>query len=191
MTVGQQKKGIGEEIYRRFLDGDADAMEELVEFYVNGLILFICGLGCDARSAEEIAIDTFAQLISGGYKNRASLKTYLYTIGRNLTIRHLKRLRGETHASLDDVAVKCTQVADHPENQLLLDERKLQLCAAMRKLKREYYAVLQLLYFEDMSYVEAGKILHKTSRQIGDFAYRAKAALKKTLEDEGFTYEEL
>ena len=57
-------------------------------------------------------------------------------------------------------------------------------------MKPEHRNVLYLLYFEGMSYAEAGTVMNKGKRQIEGLAYRARASLKKKLESEGFTYAE-
>jgi RNA polymerase sigma-70 factor (ECF subfamily) len=52
----------GEEIYQRFLDGDDDALTELVDLYGQNLTRFINGFVNDPVTAEELTIDTFAEL---------------------------------------------------------------------------------------------------------------------------------
>jgi DNA-directed RNA polymerase specialized sigma24 family protein len=49
--------------------------------------------------------------------------------------------------------------------------------------------VLLLLYFEDMSYREAGKAMNKSEKQIKHLAFRAKKALKKKLESMNYVIE--
>ena len=61
----------------------------------------------------------------------------------------------------------------------------------MRKISSDHSQVLQLTFFEGFSNSEAAKIMKKTNRQIENLIYRAKKALKKQLEKEGFVYEEL
>ena len=56
----------------------------------------------------------------------------------------------------------------------------------MQELKEEYRIALHLIYFEEMSYEEAGKVMHKSRKQIENYAYRARNALKSILEQEGF-----
>ena len=60
---------------------------------------------------------------------------------------------------------------------------------AMDMIKDEYREVLYLLYFEDMKYEEAGRIMGKSVSQITNLAHRAKKSIKKLLEKEGFTSE--
>ena len=71
------------------------------------------------------------------------------------------------------------------------DEQNQNLQKALKKLKKEYSDVLYLIYFEEMSYEEAGIILKKSSKQIKNSVFRAKNVLKEIMLKEGFQYEEL
>ena len=58
----------------------------------------------------------------------------------------------------------------------------------LEQVKEEYREVLYLLYFEEMKYEEAGRVMGKSVPQITNLAHRAKKSIKKILEKEGFTY---
>lgn len=154
----------------------------MIALYRDGLTLFIRGIVHDALDAEELMIDTFARFAVKGrqFEGRSSMKTYLYSIGRNLALRHLKKHKNERCLITDEVHA----VQENPEAELLRKEDQRQLYYALGQLKAEYRDTLYLLYFEDMSYREAGKVLQKTEKQIGDLAYRGKIALKVILEKE-------
>lgn len=169
------------------LAGDEDALTALISRYRKSLYYFIVGMVGDAFLAEEIVIDSFTQLMLKGdqFRGDAALKTYLFTIGRNLSIRHI-RYRRRVKLVLEerlDVAAQTPPI----DIEILRIERDGVLHAAMRSLREEYFAVLHLLYFEEMSYREAGTVLQKSDKQISNLAYRAKLALKKALESEGIT----
>ena len=59
----------------------------------------------------------------------------------------------------------------------------------MNNLKEEYREVLWLTYFEGMSNKETAEILKKKVHAVEATLSRARAALKKELEKEGFIYE--
>ena len=69
--------------YRRFLDGDESAFEEIMQELFCGLVFFINGFVHDPHAAEDIAIDAFSDLVvhRHRYNFRVSLKTYLYMVG--------------------------------------------------------------------------------------------------------------
>lgn len=76
-----------------FPAGNVNALEELVELYSDGLILFINGFVNNFAVAEDLADETFFELMSGKsrYKGRCSFKTWLYKIGQNNAVDHLRR----------------------------------------------------------------------------------------------------
>jgi RNA polymerase sigma-70 factor (ECF subfamily) len=145
----------------------------------------------NAQDAEELMIDAFARLVANGrrFEGRASLKTYLYAIGKNLSLRQKKKRERENGAALGGARQAPADSAPI-ESGLLRGETRRQLYAAMQALKEDHRQALLMVYFDDMSYAEAGAVLRKTEAQISSLVYRAKAALKRALEREGFSYED-
>lgn len=82
--------------YRRFLDGDESAFEEIMQELFCGLVFFINGFVHDPHAAEDIAIDAFSDLVvhRHRYNFRVSLKTYLYMVGRSRALDYLRRPGG-------------------------------------------------------------------------------------------------
>ena len=70
-------------------------------------------------------------------------------------------------------------------------ERRREIFDAVDKLRPDYRQVVYLLYFEEMSYAQAGKVMSKTEKQIKNLAYRARQSLKEILKKENCDYEEL
>ena len=178
-----------EELFRRYLGGDESAFEDLVGLHEDKLFHFIYGIVQDHHESKHLMIDAFAQLAVGGshFAGKSSVKTYLFAIGKNLAARHMKKRGREQHIPFDEVVEML--VADRhmmPQEHLEQEESMLLVHMAMRSLKDDHRAVLALLYFEDMSYKEAGEAMGKSEKQIKHLAYRAKAALRKRLEDSGF-----
>ena len=178
----------GAELYLRVANGDRDALADLIELYRASLILFIYGIVRDEYDAEELAIDAFTQLIKNRsrFHGDSSFKTYLFSIGRNLALRYLKKRR--IHFPLDEIEE--TPGEETPEAEYLLDESKQRLYAIIRGLKTEHREVLHLMYFEGMGYSDSARILKKSERQIEGLLYRAKKSLKTKLESEGLIYED-
>ena len=53
----------GASSYRRYLDGDEAAFEEIVKEYFDSLVFFIDRYVDDFAAAEDIALDAFTQLV--------------------------------------------------------------------------------------------------------------------------------
>lgn len=183
----------GASSYHRFRnEGDESGLVEIIHTYRDGLILYLNGFVNDLRTAEELAEDTFVLLGTKKPKDKgtASFKTWLYTIGRNLTLNHLRQNARRSHISLDDCPPSIA-ANDDPETEYIKEERKRTIHRAMQNLKPEYRQVLWLVYFEDFSTKEAAILLKKSIHNTETLIYRARKALKVQLQKEGFIYEEL
>ena len=176
----------GASSYRRFLDGDESAFDELMEELFRGLVFFINGFVQDIHTAEDIAIDTFSDLLvhRHRYNFKVSLKTYLYMIGRSRALDHIKHRRiinfvelSEAYALGDETALL--------EEKVLSDERKRQVHKAISALPEDMRAVVHLVYFEEMTYEEAARVMKKNRKQVDNLLYRAKKELRIILGKDG------
>lgn len=72
----------GESSYRRFVEGDQSAFDELMDAYRDRLIFFIKGYVGSAEEAQDIAMDTFVEILvhPGRFRFKSSFKTYIYSV---------------------------------------------------------------------------------------------------------------
>ena len=182
----------GASSYRRFLDGDDKALAEIVRDYKDGLILYLNGIVNNISVSEELMEETLFKIITQKprFNAKYSFKTWLYTIGRNVAIDYLRHNKNLSNSSLDD-SENYIQDEHDLEKLYIIEEQKIVVHRALKKLNAEYRQILWLLYFEDLSHAEAGIVMKKNTRQMKNLVYRAKSALKSELEKEGFIYEEL
>ena len=187
-----QNETTNSEIYRRFINGDRDALTVLVDLYSEDLTRFISRIVGNHHDAEELMIDAFTQLVRNKdkIKNHNALRTYLFTTGKNLSLNFLKKNKRNPiiYEYLDNVLEEAG-ADSKPDTELFRQEQKLQLDGAMDKLKYPHREVLKLVYFENKSYADAGAAMNKTVKQIDNLLHNAKSALKKILESEEFLYE--
>ena len=167
--------------YRRFIDGDREAFCEIVDLYRESLIFFIHRYVNDLDTAEDLAEDAFVELIvhPERFRGQSSLKTFLFAIARNKGIDWLRRHKKMTLVSIDDAG----EIADLRtlEETVAGNEEKIRLSAALEQIKEEYRIAIHLVYLEDLSYDEAGKIMGKSRKQIENLVYRGKKALRDIL----------
>lgn len=172
--------------YRRFLDGDEAAFDDIMKELFRPLTFYICSFVKDVTTAEDIAIDVFSELIASKnkYNFKYSLKTYLFMLGRSRAIDHLRRQKTVCFLPLSDVA-------DLPEDQgrleeaVLKDERKRIVNAAVARLPEEMREAVYLVYFEELTYRQAAQVLRKNAKQVDNLIYRAKKELHTILGEEG------
>ena len=105
----------GASSYRRFCnEGDDSGLVEIIVNYRDGLILYLNSFVGNIHIAEELAEDTFVLLGTKKPKDKgtSSFKTWLYTIGRNIAINHLRRRSRFSLVSVDD----CSELESEEES---------------------------------------------------------------------------
>lgn len=174
----------GESSYRRYLDGDQSAFDEVLKIYRTGLTFFINRYVRDMDTAEDLAIDAFMYLIvhPRRYNFKTSLKTYLFMIGRSRALDYLKHRRIITEVELTEAEGEQSQTL---EELILLDDRKQALNRALGHLPRDMQTAVHLVYFEELSYEEAAKVMKKNKKQVANLLYRAKVQLRSILGKDG------
>ena len=180
----------GADSYKRFLKGDNNAIAEIVEEYRAGLEYFLLSIVSNEDTAEEITQDTFVYLFvkKPKFKEKSTFKTWLYQIGKNRAYKYLKK--NQRYISLDEGIpefISAERMAQ--EEKYFSDTEKLNIISVMSKLRKEYREILWLTYFENLSNKECAVILGKKLHDIESLLYRARKALKKLLQEEGYTYE--
>ena len=182
----------GASSYRRFLDGDDNGIVEVIRDYKDGLILFLNRYVNNIHTAEELAEETFFRLVTKKpcFTARYSFKTWLYTIGRNTALNHLKHARKTV--DLDDEAWQQLRSEEEElERSHIREEQRIQVHRALARIPTQYGSVLYLKFFEDLTNEQIGAVLHKSKRQVENLLYQGKKALKAQLEQEGFQHEDL
>ena len=172
----------GEYYYRKYVNGDDSAFEEIVKIYYDGLILFINGYLHSLTDAEDVASECllYIAIYKRRFNFKNSLKTYLYTIARSKSLNFLKKRKRNQTENLEGYK-------DLTSSNLLLDdllikkESSTELYNAIERLPDEMKTALYLFYFEDMSYEEISAIMSKNLKQIDNLLYRAKKQLKEIL----------
>lgn len=182
----------GASSYRRFRDyGDVQGLDEIIIEYSDGLILYLTSIVGNIQTAEELTEDTFVLLGTKKpkFREKSSFKTWLYAIGRNIAIDHLRRTAGKTCVSIEETP-EITDDETAVEEAYIKKEQQITIHKAMRKLHPKYQQVLWLIYFEGFSNKEAAKIMKKSLRSLESILYRARKSLRTQLETEGFEYVE-
>ena len=176
----------GARSYRRFLNGDESAFDEIMKEMFHSLVFFIDRYVHDVHAAEDIAIDVLADLIvhKHRYHFGVTLKTYLFMLGRSRALDYNKHHKV---ISITDLAEAEAMTSDEKtlEEIVLADERKRAVNAALAKLPEAMRVVIHLIYFENMTYEQAAKVMKKNRKQVDNLIYRAKKELRILLGEEG------
>ena len=176
----------GASSYRRFLDGDESAFDEIMKEYFDNLVFFIDRFVHDIHAAEDIAIDAFSDLVVNKhrYNFKVTMKTYLFMLGRSRALNYIKHRKVIDFVELSE-AQAITDESSALEEMVLADDRKRQVNAAIAKLPEDMRVVVHLIYFEAMTYEEAAKVMKKNRKQVDNLLYRAKKELRIILGKDG------
>ena len=174
--------------YRRYLDGDDEGMRDLIELYYDSLTLYLNSYLQNLPDAEELAELTFVTLVTKRpvYDGRSSFKTFLYSIGRHITIDHMRK---ESRTAAMPIGESEPPSGEDIERDYIREEQKRALYRAMGRLKAEYRQILWLTYFEEVPCAEAARIMEKSVFSTEHLLRRARAALKDEMKKEGYTSE--
>lgn len=169
------------EHYRRFLDGDEAAFDEIMESLFYSVVFFTDRIVKDRHTAEDIAIDVFADLVvhRHRYNFKVSLKTYLMMLARSRGLDYLRRRKLLRFVPLTEA--EQLPEALTLEDRILSDERKRAVHQALGALPEEMGLALHLCYIEGLSYDETAKVMKKTQKQVDNLLYRGKKELRRLL----------
>ncbi|MBP5581436.1 MAG: sigma-70 family RNA polymerase sigma factor, partial [Ruminococcus sp.] len=128
----------GASSYSRYLGGDDSALGDIVREYKDGLTIYLNSFTNNIHDAEEIMEETFFRIAykKPKYSGKSSFKTWLYSIGRNLAIDYLRRMRKKGDTNLDE----CSELSSglDIEENYIKEEQKLMIHRALRKLRSQY-----------------------------------------------------
>jgi RNA polymerase sigma-70 factor (ECF subfamily) len=136
----------------------------------------------NTEEARELTQETFYQVCLSifRFKNQASLKTWLFSIARNV---YLKRIRdGNKHKLLsfeDDIALPrpTLQELDSPAELLIQKEERERIQVALSQLSENARSVIILKEYEQQSYEEIAGVMGQTVNWVRVTFFRAKQQL--------------
>ena len=174
----------GASSYRRFLSGDEQAFDAIMEELFYSLVFFIDRYVQDVHTAEDIAMDVFSELIvhKHRYNFKVSLKTYLFMLGRSRALDCLRHRKVLTIVELSDAMGEDSVTL---EELVLKDQLQYRVHQALNQLPEQLRTAVHLVYFEDLSYEEAAKVMRKNRKQVDNLLYRAKKELRIILGKDG------
>jgi len=176
----------GASSYRRFLDGDESAFDDIMKELFDKLVFFVDRYVDDIHAAEDIAIDVFSDLVVNKhrYNFKVTLKTYLFMLGRSRALNYIKHRKIIDFVELSE-ADKAQAEQEVLDEMVMSDERKKAVHNALSELPEDMRAVIHLVYLEDLSYDEAAKVMKKNRKQIDNLLYRGKKELRIILGKDG------
>ncbi len=135
------------------------------------------------NDAEDITIQTFAKAFDkiATYDTSYTFSTWLLTISKNLHVDLIRKRRknvlDESEMGKPDEVNKVLDDSPTAEDALITEQNLASLLADIKKLKPHYQKVLNLRYFNEMSYAEIANELQEPINNVKVKLLRAKKLL--------------
>ena len=175
----------------RVQNGDVAAFDHLVRKYRERLFGIIYNLTSNREDAADLTQDAFIKAFSSinRFKGNSAFFTWLYRIGVNTTLSHLKRNRFRRFFSLENIQEEGTNAmvletlaAKHKsERGALLSELQEKLNEAMQKLSPKHRTVVVLFEIEGLSHQEIADIVGCSVGTVRSRLHYAKQQLQADL----------
>lgn len=174
-------------------NGDRLAFRELVDLYQNKIYHLAYRMLGNIHEAEDVVQETFLRVYNnlGRFDPSQKFSTWIYRIGTNLCIDHLRKRKRKSSLSLDANLYDSDHVdghnlmptdeAEQPENRLILSETKRQVREAVDNLPEQYKSIVILRYLHDMSLQEVSEVLDMPVTTIKTRLHRAREYLRKQM----------
>jgi RNA polymerase sigma-70 factor (ECF subfamily) len=147
------------ELFRRYLDGDREAMVVLFQRFETRVFAFCRRMLGSDEDAEDALQETFLRVSRQRSFDGEKVSSWIYRIALNLCRNHLQsrnaRLRRETQSIEGDDG----QPVPSPAEVYLDHVREQEIADALDRLPEIYREPLILKYIEDMSRKEMSEIL--------------------------------
>ncbi|WP_452222936.1 RNA polymerase sigma factor [Lacinutrix chionoecetis] len=135
------------------------------------------------NDAEDITIQTFSKAFDKIelYDPKYAFKTWLITISKNIHIDLLRKEKSSIQSKItdhdDDKVYRVLDDSPSAEDKLITEQNLAKLLRDIKKLKPHYQEVINLRYFQELSYAEISTELNEPINNVKVKLLRAKKLL--------------
>lgn len=138
------------------------------------------------NDAEDISIQTFSRAFDKieTYNDKYTFKTWLITISKNLHIDLIRKHKSSINSKIHDNDDDFHSIVDEsptPEDKIITEQNLAKLLRDIKKLKPHYQEVINLRYFQELSYKEISIQLNEPINNIKVKLLRAKKLLAEII----------
>lgn len=154
--------------------GDQRAYADLMRMYREPLYLMLLKMTNNAVEADDLTIEAFGKAFCSLdlYTPTHAFSTWLFSIATNNCIDYIRKKKLQT-VYLDDICTReegdvfefpIPSEANNPEEAVIQEQRIQMLREIVKQLKPRYRQLVELRYFEELSYDE---IAERTGLPLG------------------------
>lgn len=167
--------------------GDQVAFTSLLDYYWNEVYGFMLQRTENETDAEDITIETFAKAFDkiSTYNPEFQFNTWLIAIAKNVHIDMLRKKKSTLFLDItdeeDNQAYNVADSSPSAEDDLITEQNLSRLLQFIKELKPHYQEVIQLRYFQELSYQEISEQLEEPLSNVKVKLLRAKKLLAEII----------
>ena len=173
--------------------GDEKAFADLLKIYREPLYLMLLKMTNDPVEADDLTIEAFGKAFRSLhlYTPTHAFSTWLFTIASNNCIDHIRKKRLKT-VSINNVysqdneeqtEMQIESNAPNPEEEFITGQRVKIMRETVHLLKPRYRNLVEMRYFEELSYEEISLKLNLPIGTVKAQLFRARDLLYNLLKD--------
>jgi RNA polymerase sigma-70 factor (ECF subfamily) len=169
--------------------GDQVAFTTLLDYYWNEVYGFMLQRTQNETDAEDITIETFAKAFDkiATYNPDFQFNTWLISIAKNVHIDMLRKKKSTLFIDItdeeDSQAYNIADSSPSAEDKLITEQNLSRLLQCIKELKPHYQEVIQLRYFQELSYQEISEELEEPLSNVKIKLLRAKKLLAEIIKN--------
>ncbi len=160
----------------------------LLDMYWNEVYGFILKRTENETDAEDITIETFSKAFDKleSYNDSFQFNTWLIAIAKNVHIDLIRKKKSKQHLDFTDQedrqAYNVADSSPSAEDTLITEQNLSRLLHYIKELKPHYQEVIQLRYFQEMSYQEISEQVQEPLSNVKVKILRAKKLLAEIIQ---------
>ncbi len=163
---------------------DKELLQEIYRRYSDELYLYLYSFCGNRAEAEDLMQEVFLKALLSLENTHRNFRAWLYLVAKNLCLNRMKRDR---EISTEEPEKLGQGSENAPLDQMIEEEGKRRLYAAILRLPRIRRQAILLQYFSGLSQKEIAQVLGVSPGNVRMIVHRGKKELKKELE--GTDYE--
>ncbi len=168
-------------------NGDQVAFTFLLDRFWGEVYAFMLKRTENEADTEDITIETFAKAFDkiATYNSEFQFNTWLIAIAKNVHIDMLRKKKSalfiDSSTTGDENAHRVADTSMSAEDEIIAAQNLSSLLAYIKKLKPAYQEVIQLRYFQELSYKEIADQLEEPLGNVKIKILRAKRLLAEII----------
>lgn len=175
------------DIIQKAKQNDQIAFNMLLDTFWNDIYGFLIKRLHNENDAEDITIETFSKAFEKikTFDEKFKFKTWLITIAKNTHSDSLRKqkilISNQTSEEDQDRLYWIMDEAPSVEDKLITEQNLAELLKDIKKLKLHYQQVINLRYFQELSYIEISKKINVPVNNVKIKLLRAKKLLAEII----------